>query len=609
MKKEIVKKRSFYARLKRFIAINIWVQKVRKQAFGKWYWFSILHFVVEQFAYVVHILIVGQLLNQGLALLSQGSTDLYPLMNTTLFWVAWRIFTNIVSTIFYRFDWYYSDYGLEYYVTKKIFNKLLSLHWETIETPRTQKLIRQSLVLSSEHLAKFGTVQLEIVAIFAATVFGIVAAHIPWWVILIIIVKELPSIIIHTAAASKSFKIQEKTVGDSTVRDTIRDYFRSFATLAEIKVSHADKKLVSEYSNSFDKVRSAYRKNNNEALKPDIAKDIWEVVINSGLYVYYLAQVITAGLSIGSFYSTTGVIQDIGNNVYHLLNRVTNIIDHYRYSSYFYDLTTLTESSHYSHGSLALETDKIVIEFKDVSFKYRGAKRYALKNVNLVIEDNDRLALVGENGAGKSTFLKLLTLLYRPTKGVILVNGVPLKEYDPDSVYEKIAVVTQDFARYDVLTVAQNISIYSSSPVIDTEKLKLASKLACVDEYIAKLPEKYNTLLSKRLEGGTDLSTGQWQRIAIARQFYANRPLVILDEPTSAIDPIAEAKIFSNLYEHVREKTVVVVSHRYNTVKAAKKILVFNDGQIIEQGSHKELLDLAGYYANAYKVQNEEKSL
>jgi ATP-binding cassette subfamily B protein len=157
--------------------------------------------------------------------------------------------------------------------------------------------------------------------------------------------------------------------------------------------------------------------------------------------------------------------------------------------------------------------------------------------------------------------------------------------------------------------VKQNIAIFGSKKHISMRAVREAAKLAEVTEVINKLPEKFDTYLTKSLENGTELSTGQWQRIAVARQFYANRPLVILDEPTSAIDPIAEAKIFSNLYEHVKDKTVIVVSHRYNTVRAAKKILVFNDGQIIEQGSHSELLKKKGYYAKAFAVQQEEKKL
>ena len=290
-----------------------------------------------------------------------------------------------------------------------------------------------------------------------------------------------------------------------------------------------------------------------------------------------------------------------------LLVRITSSVEYYNYVSYAYDLLSMKNSR--PDGNVELNTETITIEFDHVWFRYPGSRNYALKDVSFIIEDNSRLAIVGENGAGKSTFLKLINRIYIPTKGRILINGIPIQDYSSTSFSKNIAVVTQDFARYQSLTVAQNITIFGEDRNVNVRRVKTATELACADSFIEKLTKKYDTFLTKRVEGGTELSTGQWQRLAVARQFYANRPLVILDEPTSAIDPIAEAKIFNNLYEHVKDKTVIVVSHRYNTVRAAKKILVFNDGQIIEQGNHTELLKKKGYYAKAFSVQQEEKKL
>ncbi len=202
-----------------------------------------------------------------------------------------------------------------------------------------------------------------------------------------------------------------------------------------------------------------------------------------------------------------------------------------------------------------------------------------------------------------------MLLVHYPTKGTIFLNNIPLQLYDKESLYEAVAIVTQEYSRYPALTVKQNISVYGKRSDPEQIAVETAAKLADADGFIKKLPAGYDTYLTKKIEGGTELSSGQWQRLAVARQFYANRPLVILDEPTASIDPIAEAKIFNNLYEHVKDKTVIVVSHRYNTVRAAKKILVFNDGQIIEQGNHEELLAKNGYYAKAFSVQQEEKKL
>lgn len=243
------------------------------------------------------------------------------------------------------------------------------------------------------------------------------------------------------------------------------------------------------------------------------------------------------------------------------------------------------------------------IEFRDVSFKYPNSNRYVLKNFNLKIEAGEEIAIVGHNGAGKSTLIKLISRIHKPTSGEILINGQNLNDITPSSWNDNLGVLFQDFNTYEHLTLRENVAIGNiKRKIVDSEiwdALKNADAKDFAKEYLAGL----DTVLSEKYKGGIRPSTGQWQKIAIARFFYRNAPILILDEPTASIDAVAEANIFDRIYKFITNKTVIIVSHRFSTVRNAKRIIVFEKGQIIEEGSHSELLKKNGMYTKAFNLQ------
>jgi len=254
-------------------------------------------------------------------------------------------------------------------------------------------------------------------------------------------------------------------------------------------------------------------------------------------------------------------------------------------------------------GEIKLDNKSVPkIEFKNVSFKYPGSDRFVFENINLIINSSEEIAIVGENGAGKSTLIKLLCCFYYPTSGTILIDGIDSRKVNLKSWYRHLAFLTQEFNNFNNMTLAENVTIGDPN-----KKIKRKNILNALENADARFWKKYKrgieTPMSQRY-GGEEPSWGQWQKISIARIFYRNSSVMILDEPTASIDALSESKIFDKLYSEVKNKTLIIVSHRFSTVRNAQRIIVLSKGKIAEQGSHEELLAIKnGIYAKSFKLQ------
>lgn len=309
--------------------------------------------------------------------------------------------------------------------------------------------------------------------------------------------------------------------------------------------------------------------------------------ITIGQMTMYIAQFrLGQGAVTSSLTSVNGMYED---NLY--LSNLTEYLDH--------------EVPEQSGTMLAGPMPEDGIRFENVSFFYPGSDVPALDNVSLHITPGESLAIVGENGSGKTTLMKLLTRLYTPTQGQILLEGLPLQDWDIDTLRRKIGVIFQDFARYQLI-VGENIGIGDADNLDSEDEIEIAAKKGMADEFVRDLPSGYKTQLGTWFKDGKELSGGQWQKVALSRAFMRNKAdILILDEPTAAIDAKAEADIFAHFAELTANRISIIISHRFSTVRRADHIIVLEKARIMEQGSHEALLELGGQYATLFRLQAE----
>jgi ATP-binding cassette subfamily B protein len=244
------------------------------------------------------------------------------------------------------------------------------------------------------------------------------------------------------------------------------------------------------------------------------------------------------------------------------------------------------------------------VEFRHVSFRYPGTDRCVLRDLSFTIRPQTAVAIVGENGAGKTTLIKLLTRLYDPTEGVILLDGCDLRTYDLADLRSQIGVIFQDFVRYN-LTAGENIGFGQLEDVDDLERIAHAADRGGAAPVIAKLADGYATMLGRTFENGVDLSGGEWQKLALGRAFMRESQILILDEPTAALDALAEYEVYRRFAELTAGRATIFISHRFSTVRMAQQILVLADGHLIESGNHAELVARNGRYAEMFNAQAE----
>ena len=242
------------------------------------------------------------------------------------------------------------------------------------------------------------------------------------------------------------------------------------------------------------------------------------------------------------------------------------------------------------------------IEFRGVGFRYPESEEWALRNIDLSIRPGEKIALVGPNGAGKTTLIKLLSRLYDPTEGAILIDGIDIRELDPVDLRQKIGVIFQDFVRYHV-PARENVGFGQIDSLEKIEQIIEAARKSGAHPIIENLPEGYETMLGRWFRGGHELSVGQWQKIALARAFMRDAEILVLDEPTAALDAETEYEIFRHFQELTEGKTAILISHRFSTVRMADRIVVIQEGRIAEIGSHPELLRQEGIYAHLFSMQ------
>jgi ATP-binding cassette subfamily B protein len=320
-------------------------------------------------------------------------------------------------------------------------------------------------------------------------------------------------------------------------------------------------------------------------------------------YVFVIWRTLKGALSIGTLTFLSGAILQASTNIQQIFSTLSGIADQALFLTdllAFFDMQPTIRSK-----TNALMTPRPIVrgfEFRDVSFRYPGSPRLILDRMNFVLRPGERVALIGENGQGKTTVVKLITRLYDPSEGQILLDGVDLREYSLEDLYREIGVIFQDFMRYE-LKARENIAVGRVEEINNLALLKMAARKSMADNVIARLPRGYDQMLGGRFDGGLDLSGGEWQKVALARAYLRDAQLLILDEPTAALDARSEFEVFRRFAELTTGKMALFISHRFSTVRMADRIVVLDKGRIAEEGSHDQLASLGGRYAEMFEMQ------
>ncbi len=324
---------------------------------------------------------------------------------------------------------------------------------------------------------------------------------------------------------------------------------------------------------------------------------------------YYSAYILSIYRTIEGRYTigdltliTTAIMQAMGN-IQQAFSTASGVADQALFLTdllAFFEMKPRVESK--PHGLPAPRPVTRGFEFRNVSFVYPGTTRSVLRNLNFTLAPGERVALIGENGQGKTTIVKLITRLYDPTEGEILLDGVDLREYDLASLHAEIGVIFQDFMRYE-MTARENIAVGRVEVDHSEEEIEYAAEKSLASDVVARLPDGYEQMLGRRFEGGVDLSGGEWQKLALARAYLRDAQLLILDEPTASLDARSEFQVFERFAELTLGKMALLISHRFSTVRMADRIVVLEGGSIVEEGSHNQLMALGGRYAAMFEMQ------
>jgi ATP-binding cassette subfamily B protein len=322
-----------------------------------------------------------------------------------------------------------------------------------------------------------------------------------------------------------------------------------------------------------------------------------------GTYAYVIYRTVIGALTLGQLTFLAGAIAGASTNIQAFFSTFSSLADQALFMTDLIRFLSVQPTIVSKPGGLvAPRPMHSGIQFRDVWFVYPGSTRPVLRDINFRLEPGERIALVGENGQGKTTVAKLVTRLYEPTAGSILLDGVDLREYDLEDWWNEIGVIFQDFVRYD-LTASENIAIGRIEALKNLSGIRNAARKSHAEQVIQRLPRAYDQVLGCRFDGGVDLSGGEWQKVALARAHFRDAQLLILDEPTAALDARSEHEVFQRFAELTRGKTTLLISHRFSTVRMADRVLVLEAGKIAEQGPHDELIRVGGRYAEMFELQ------
>ncbi len=469
-----------------------------------------------------------------------------------------------------------------------------SLFYDKLERARQQTVGRT--ILLSQILS-----QLQDGITMAFLAVGLVAFN-PW-LILLLFLAVVPSFLGESYFNSQGYALNRRQTPERRELDYIRYVGASDETAKEIKIFDLSGFFI-------DRFRTLSTKFYTDARRLSIRRASWGTLFSLvstagyyGAYVFIISKAVNGTLSIGSVTFLAGSFRQLRGLLENILNRFTSVSQGAIYLRDFFDFFEIKPRIKIATSPRPFPNPiQQGFTFEDVGFKYSNSERWANRHLNFTLKAGEKLALVGENGAGKTTVVKLLARLYDPVEGRILLDGYDLQDYDIKDLRKATGVIFQDYLRYQ-MTASQNIAVGNIAEKENEPLIISSAEQSLASTVVKKLEGGYKQQLGRRFNQGVELSGGEWQKIALARAYMKEAQLLILDEPTAALDARAEYEVFQRFAELTQGKSAVLISHRFSTVRMADRILLLGNGELLEIGSHEELLEKNGRYAELFLLQ------
>lgn len=491
-----------------------------------------------------------------------------------------------------------NSYGLG--IHKKIFEKISHLPYKLFESPDFQNKY-QRIKLNQNNIMKMSNDGFKFLSglISLFTVLGFLLS-VSLWFIPLLIFGVLPLFIIQLKFGNKKFQVLKSLTPYGRKANYLAYLLDHREPLKEVKLFRLEKHLVHQWTDYF-------KLNAFENLKLLKKQSLWLLIAEIFLMITYVASgfiailLISAGkILIGSFVAVLQAIQRIQGT----LNNISSLLSSFYESSLIIsEFRSFLELNEIENRNKTKKIDRVnTIQLKELTFYYPNHSEPTLKNITFEIRSGKKIAIVGANGSGKTTLIKCLTGLYE-TKDSITVNNIPIEELNLNSYFDRVATLFQDYNQYE-LTAQENIGFGKISSLENVEEIRKAAMKTGMDSYFMGSSEQYRTQLGRMFQGGTGLSGGQWQKVALSRSLFRKGDVIFLDEPTSALDPKSEVEILEHLFKTTDKQALVFITHRLGAACLADEILVMKDGRIIEKGSHQNLLSLGGEYSRMYRSQS-----
>ncbi len=488
------------------------------------------------------------------------------------------------------------------YVSIRVMKHASQLDLACYEDPIFHDKLERARVQATDRIAMIQAMGTLVQQIIAAVT---LSAGIVWfspWLLALLVVAVVPAFLgeSHFAFLGYSQNIRQTPVRRQL--DYLRVVGASKESAKELKLFGLSDFLSDEYARHSHQI---YHQNVHLARRRLWAGSLLSLLSTSGYYgayAYVVYRTVTGALSWGTLQFLAGAIAGAANNIQNIFSTFSSIADQSLFLTDLVEFFKLRPGVRSKPGALpAPRSIREGFALEGVSFAYPGNSRLVLNRLDLRIEPEERIALIGENGQGKTTIVKLLIRLYDPVEGRILLDGVDLRDYHLEDLHRIAGVIFQDFMRYE-MTARQNIAV-GRIDRDDGRAIRQAAQKSLADQVLNRLPHGYDQLLGRRFEGGVDLSVGEWQKVALARAYLRDAQILILDEPTAALDARSEYEVFQRFAELTEGKMALLISHRFSTVRMADRIIVLEQGRIAEQGSHYQLVARGGTYAGMFELQ------